>query len=320
MNTNDQHDQEKKTVPQEPLTPAQPERPPREGIPAEELTRCLTPEEQARLQQTAGKDTAKSAGKMGPKLDDTQSLPPLTTAAKPEDAIQQPFPQQNDDVRQLRPVAGKGERGGWLTPMRKKAILLCAGFLIALFAGFALAGYRQDQADLAANERQYQAQELKDRQQKLDQQEKDLQQKREQLEQQKKELEQQKRSLQQDSDRLAGRQEQMAADEASSSTVQKFLDKVTGKEAERQNAVKSAQQQQSQNTSSTDAVNQSLADAQSMLDDVNAKLNDVEAMKGEAGKMKAKAERAYDENKDVIDTALYYVKEGASLALDMLLR
>lgn len=318
MNNHDQ-DQEKKTVPQETLATASSEHPLRGGVPAEEATRYLTPDEQARLQQVSGKNTSSDANQTGPKLDDTQSLPPLTDAAG-KDPIRQPFPQKNGDVRQLRPAAGaQEERHGWLTPKRKKAILLCAGFLIALFAGFAIAGYRQDQADLAANERQYQAQEMKDRQQKLDQQEKDLQQKRQQLEQQKKELEQQKRSLQQDSDRLAGRQEQMAADDASSSTVQKILDKVTGKEADRQKAAQSAQQQQSQNTSSTDAVNQSLADAQTMLDDVNAKLSDVEAMKGEASKMKEKAETAYDENKDAIDTALYYVKQGASMALNMLL-
>lgn len=323
MNNNDnagRNDQIKKTDAREPLTPVRPGQPLRGGIPDEEATRCLTPDEQARLQQAAGKGAAGNAGKTAPKLDDTQSLPPLTDAAEQEESIQQPFPQQNDDVRQLQPALDRESgQGGWLTPRRKKAILLCAGFLIALFAGFAIAGYRQDQADLAANERQYQAQEMKDRQQKLDQQEKDLQQKRQQLEQQKKELEQQKRSLQQDSDRLAGRQEQMAADDASSSTVQKLLDKVTGKEADRQKAAQSAQQQQSQNTSSTDAVNQSLADAQSMLDDVNAKLSDVETMKNEAGKMKEKAANAYDENKDVIDTALYYVKAGASMALDMLL-
>lgn len=289
-----------------------------EGIPADEPTRCLTPEEQARLQQTKRDDAPE---KRRPKLDDTQSLPPLTAEEVPEAPIQPPFPQQEGDVRQLRPTTDRrAGQDGWLTPKRKKAILLCAGFLLALFAGFALAGYRQDQADLAANERQYQAQEMKDRQQKLDQQEKDLQQKRQQLEQQKKELEQQKRSLQQDSDRLAGRREQIAEDGESASPVRKILDKVTGKETERQEAAQSAREQQSKNTSDTDAVNQSLADAQAMLDDVNAKLSDVETMKDEASKMKAKAESAYAEHKDVIDTALYYAKEGASMALDMLLR
>ena len=91
-------------------------------------------------------------------------------------------------------------------PVRhKKALLLGVGFLIAVFIGFALAGYRQDQADLQNNEHQHQEQQMQERAQKLDAQESDLQKQRQALEAKKKALEEKQRSLEREQGRIEGR-------------------------------------------------------------------------------------------------------------------
>ena len=129
------------------------------------------------------------------RLDNTQELPPLPDdlQGKPEEApIKQPFPQAGDeapisDVRELTPDKALQQRAKQQAEARKKQqswflrhkkpLLLGVGFLIAVFIGFALAGYRQDQADLQNNERQHQEQQMQERAQKLDAQESDLQKK-----------------------------------------------------------------------------------------------------------------------------------------------
>ena len=122
------------------------------------------------------------------RLDDMQELPPdlAASAATEEEPIQQPFPQAGGsaaggDVRELAPdkdlqeqakkqAEARKKQQSW--PVRhKKALLLGVGFLIAVFIGFALAGYRQDQADLQNNEHQHQEQQMQERAQKLDAQE-----------------------------------------------------------------------------------------------------------------------------------------------------
>ena len=104
-------------------------------------------------------------------LDKTAPLPD-DLQGKPEEApIKQPFPQTGDeapisDVRELTPDKALQQRAKQQAEARKKQQswflrhkkprLLGGGFLIAVFIGFALAGYRQDQADLQNNERQHQ--------------------------------------------------------------------------------------------------------------------------------------------------------------------
>jgi DNA repair exonuclease SbcCD ATPase subunit len=160
-----------------------------------------------------GKTDAQAALDETARLDNTQELPPLPDdlQGKPEEApIKQPFPQAGDeapisDVRELTPdkvlqqrakqqAEARKKQQSWFL-RHKKPLLLGVGFLIAVFIGFALAGYRQDQADLQNNERQHQEQQMQERAQKLDAQESDLQKQRRDLEAKKKALEEQQRGI-----------------------------------------------------------------------------------------------------------------------------
>ena len=161
------------------------------------------------VDRTASRGRTASLDKTA-RLDDTQELPPdlAASAATEEEPIQQPFPQAGGsaaggDVRELAPDKDLQEQAKKQAEVRKKqqswpvrhkkALLLGVGFLIAVFIGFALAGYRQDQADLQNNERQHQEQQMQERAQKLDAQESDLQKQRQALEAKKKALEEKQR-------------------------------------------------------------------------------------------------------------------------------
>ena len=130
------------------------------------------------------------------------------------------------------------------------------------------------------------------------------------LEKQKQELQARERELEEKSSRAKGRNEAIM-DSAPGSTLGKLVDKVTGKEAKREEQVKENKSISAQADSDVAKLKQSIAEAQTMLDDVDAKLDTVAEMKQEAGKIKAKAESAYAENKDIIDKAVYYARTGA---------
>lgn len=283
-----------------------------------------------------GKTGAQAALDKTSRLDNTQELPPLPDdlQGKPEEAsIKQPFPQAGDeapisDVRELTPDKALQQRAKQQAEARKKqqswflrhkkALLLGVGFLIAVFIGFALAGYRQDQADLQNNERQHQEQQMQERAQKLDAQESDLQKQRRDLEAKKKALEEQQRDLERQQGRIEGRSQAMQESVDGESGFQKILDKVTGQAEKKQQAAEANRQQGADAAASAASVQQSINDAQSMLDDVQQKLDDVQAMKNEAGKVKDKAASTYEENKDTIDTVLSYAKEGATMLGNLL--
>ena len=287
------------------------------------------------VDRTASRGRTASLDKTA-RLDDTQELPPdlAASAATEEEPIQQPFPQAGGsaaggDVRELTPDKDLQEQAKKQAEVRKKqqswpvrhkkALLLGVGFLIAVFIGFALAGYRQDQADLQNNERQHQEQQMQERAQKLDAQESDLQKQRQALEAKKKALEEKQRSLEREQGRIEGRGQALQDSADGESGVQKFLDKVTGQAEKKQKAAEENRRQGSDAAASAASVQQSLDDAQSMLDDVQQKLDDVQSMKNEAGRVKDKAASAYAENKDTIDTVLSYAKEGAVMLGNLLL-
>lgn len=191
-----------------------------------------------------GKTDAQAALDKTARLDNTQELPPLPDdlQGKPEEApIKQPFPQTGDeapisDVRELTPDKALQQRAKQQAEARKKQqswflrhkkpLLLGVGFLIAVFIGFALAGYRQDQADLQNNERQHQEQQMQERAQKLDAQESDLQKQRRDLEAKKKALEEQQRDLERQQGRIEGRSQAMQESADGESGLQKIIDKV----------------------------------------------------------------------------------------------
>lgn len=272
--------------------------------------------ENTQIMKSADTEQDRRAGRTA-SLSDTQSMPPVreeTIGIKP------PFPQKGaaartGTVRELSPEKQTpAKKKSWLTPKRKKALLLGGGFLAALFIGFMIAGYSQQQSLSKQQEQQ-----LQDRQRQLADQETDLKARRAQLEQQKKELQERQRQLESEASRAQGRNEQLR-DSAPGSALGRLVDKVTGRESKRNRQVSENDQKSSQAAGDASAVGKSVEEAQSMLDDVNAKLDQVTSMKQEAAQLKDKAVNAYDANKGMIDQAVYYAKVGAGMLENWLSR
>ena len=276
--------------------------------------------DKTQLMRPAGQDDREEEKKF-----DTQPLPRIDETEVEE--IQPAFPQQGGDtdkvsrVREIpaetipspRPKAKKH----FFTPGRKRGLLLAGGFVLALFGGFMLAGYSQDQSEAKQNQYQLEQQKMQAREQKLADQENDLKARRQELERQKKELQERERELEDKASRAKGRNEQIA-ENAPDSTFGKFMDKVTGKEAKRRDQQKENEAIAAQAEGDVAKLKQSIAEAQNMLDDVDAKLDTVAEMQQEASRIKAKAESAYAENKDVIDKAVHYARLGADVLSDWL--
>lgn len=270
-------------------------------------------EELEKTQYMSPEDVEKLKSGKKPRLSDTQEMPALGD----ELGIKPPFPkgsQPAGKVRELSPNDKKtGEKGKkkFLTPKRKRAMMLGVGFAAALFIGFMIAGYNQDQSE-TQHARQLQEQQMKDKEKKIAEQETDLRARRAELEKQKKDLQERQRQLEEQSSRAKGRNEQLS-DSEPESAIGRIIDKVTGKEADRKQKVQQNKQQSAQNDTDAAEVGRSVEEAQRMLDEVNSKLDSVESMKAEASQLREKAAAAYAENKGVIDQAMHYAKVGAGL-------
>ena len=256
-------------------------------------------------------------------LDKTQLMRPVDdserifdTSPLPRLEEGEPVVDRQRSVRELPPEELPPRREenprhkSFFTTGKKRGLLLGAGFAAALAIGFMIAGYTQEQSAERQNQQKLEQQMMKEREQKLASQEADLKAQREVLEKQKQELQARERELEEKSSRAKGRNEAIM-DSAPGSTLGKLVDKVTGKEAKREEQVKENKSISAQADSDVAKLKQSIAEAQTMLDDVDAKLDTVAEMKQEAGKIKAKAESAYAENKDIIDKAVYYARTGA---------
>lgn len=263
------------------------------------------------------------------RLSDTQELPPL----EEDIGIKPPFPQRgtaSGKVRELCPEkygsgGAKGARGrrkkrqAIFTAKRKKLLLLGAGFAAALFFGFMLAGYSQEQAAGQMQARQQQEQQFKEQEKQLADQEAELQARRQELERQKQELQQRQSLLEEQSGRAKGRNEQIA-ESVPGTTLGKLVDKVTGKEAERQKQMEENKQQSAQSDTEAAVVRKSIEEAQQMLDEVNFNRDKVASMRQEAGRLKEQAAAAYEENKGILDQALRYAGTGADMLAGWLSR
>lgn len=243
------------------------------------------------------------------RLYDTKPLPRIEEGAEAPTARQRSV-RELPPQEILPPRQEMKKKTGFFTTGRKRALLLGAGFAAALAIGFMLAGYSQEQSAERQNQQKLEQQQMKDREQKLASQEAELKAQRETLERQKQELQARERELEDRSSRAKGRNEAIK-EEASGSALGKLVDKVTGKEAQREAQVKENKDISAQADSDVAKLKQSIAEAQAMLDDVDAKLGTVAEMQQEAGRIKAKAESAYAENKDIIDKAVYYARTGA---------
>ena len=239
---------------------------------------------------------------------DTQPLPRIEDNAERLDSgyrgVRELPPEE------MPPRVEKPKAKPFFTAGKKRGILLAICFVAALLGGFMLAGYSQDQSEAKQNQQQMERQQMQAREQKLADQEADLKARRQELERQKQALQERERELEDKSSRAKGRNEEISK-EAPGSALGKLVDKVTGKEAKRQEKLQENEKVSAQADSDVAKLKQSIAEAQSMLDDVDAKLDTVAEMQQEAGRIKAKAESAYAENKDVIDKAVYYARTGA---------
>ena len=130
-------------------------------------------------------------------------------------------------------------------------------------------------------------------------------------------MQEQQRQLEEQSSRAKGRNEQLG-DSAPGSALGRLVDKVTGKEAERQRQIEQNKQQSAESDTQAADVRKSIDEAQKMIDDVNDKLDSVAAMKQEASQLKDKAAAAYAENKGTIDEAIRYAKIGAGMLESLL--
>lgn len=276
-------------------------------------------------------------------LDDTQSMPPVSD----ETQVLPRTKSGKGTVRELDPLPTQGSRTaaggqppkspmGQGTPQpgspydpegpqgpddpqkkaassakRKRNVIFAIGFVIAVLLGFIAAGYSQQSAERAENQRQHQEQQAK-----IDKDTKDLEAKKAQLEQQKQELAKKKQELEQQSARAQGRNEQLASDE--SSGIGKLIDKVTGKDAKRQQAKAANDAEQSAAQSDAGSVDQSLENVQLLLDDVDQKLDTAKSVKQDASAALEKAQTAYDENRGTIDAVVSYAKTGAQMLGNLL--
>ena len=249
-------------------------------------------------------------------LDDTQDMPPLA-----DERIQPPFPQRSGgSVRELPPDNFASAQREIFQPEpprvngsgKRKILLLAAGFVLALLLGFVLAGYSQDQHAAKEAERARQEQQFLTREQRLSDQEASLKEERRRLEEQKRALEAKQKEIEKESSRLKGKSEQIKEDSKNGGLGQ-ILDKVTGKEKERQQAKQANEQQSEKLESETAEVHRSIEEAQRMLEEVDNRIDDIEAMQQEAQKLRGQFETAYAENKDTIDQVIYYMGQGADM-------
>ena len=262
------------------------------------------------------------------KLEDTQSLPPVS-----EDMgeIQPPFPKagertlgRSEGVRELEseicppPRRERQEKSkGLLSSGGKKFLLLLAGFLLALTLGFALAGWSQDKSAEKEQARQQQEAQLLSREQKLQQQEADLKEERERLARQKQVLEERRQEVAEKSAHLQGKNDQLT-EENQKPGLGRLLDRMTGKEKERKEALEENKRQSAQLDDEAASVKQSIAQAQAMLEDLDQRIDDVQAMKQEAEGLRSKVQSAYEENRGTVDQVIYYVQQGADMLQKLL--
>ncbi len=239
-----------------------------------------------------------------PRVDETMMLPQDPARG----SVRELSPIDGADTDKGKPAGGNGKKPRF-TQKQKRAMFLAAGFLLAIFCGFLVSGYLHDKQQAAENSK-VQATQMELKQKDLAKQESDLKAQRERLEKEKKALEAKQQELQQKSERMNGRNEQIADEGNSQSVVGKLMDKVTGKDKERQQAAQQNKAQGTQASADAASVQQSIADAQSMINDVDSKLDDVGTMKQQAAKVKDAAVNAYAEHEGTIQTVLYYAGEG----------
>lgn len=251
-------------------------------------------------------------------VEDTQPL----SSIESRDDIQQPFPKKKGDVRELSPIRKTGNLRKntfhGIRFKRKKWIFLGISFLFAALIGFVIAGYRQDASDKQQDLHLRQEQ-IADQEKKLVAQERDLEKRRTEIESKKEALEKRQHELDSQAGRLQGRAEALQEDKPTS-VIGKIVDKVSGKEGKREQAVAQTEARGAANADESANVHQSIADTQNMLDEIDKKMDQVQSMKRDVDQVKQQAQAAYEENRDTIDRVIGYARQGAALLASYLSR
>lgn len=256
------------------------------------------------------------------RLDDTQELPPLGDMPEPSrfrrSGVRE-LPPRTEGRREQRQGDWQGrqkEQGGRQRKKIRGVLIFAACFAFALFCGFLLSNALRSHEQALEDSRR-EAQQMQMRQQELSEQETALKKQKTSLAEQKKALEEKERELEKKAERASGRNERISQ-EKSGSVVGDFVDKVTGKEKERQRESEKNASEAQQAQTDIASVKQSIQDAQALLEEVDHQLDNIHEMKTQADKLKLAAETVYSENEDTIHRVLAHLGEGIDVLRSLL--
>lgn len=254
----------------------------------------------------------------GRKLDDTQELPPLSQDAS---SI---FSRQGT-VRELPPLTSKmknqrvdaAESGNRRQSRFRKGLIFAACFAVALFGGVLLSDMFRNH-EQALEDGRKEAQQVEMRQRELAAREDSLKKQRASIAEQKRALEEKELELERKAQRAAGRTERIEQEKDKGTVVGGWVDKVTGKEKERKEANEKNVAEIQQTNLDIASVQQSIKDAQAVLDEVDKQLDNVNEMKDQADRLKTVAQDTYEKNQGTISQIFHYVNEGADMLRQIL--
>ena len=254
----------------------------------------------------------------GRKLDDTQELPPLSQDAS---SI---FSRQGT-VRELPPLTSKmenqrvdaAESGNRRQSRFRKGLIFAACFTVALFGGVLLSDMFRNH-EQALEDGRKEAQQVEMRQRELAAREDSLKKQRASIAEQKRALEEKELELERKAQRAAGRTERIEQEKDKGTVVGGWVDKVTGKEKERKEANEKNAAEIQQTNLDIASVQQSIKDAQAVLDEVDKQLDNVNEMKDQADRLKTVAQDTYEKNQGTISQIFHYVNEGADMLRQIL--
>lgn len=196
------------------------------------------------------------------------------------------------------------KRYGWLM-----AALLAAGFLAAAFCGAALSGYMSEQqAKKAALESQHAA--ASQQLQEAAAQQDALNRQREELEAEYQQLLEEQKAARSEADKLKGQKEQQAKVQQDKTAAGKVLDRITGDAAKQKEEELAVAGREAASQQKLEAISQSVQAARDAIGEVDAQLDRLNAVRQQAKSVRDEVDRAYTENKDIIDAVLHYVSVG----------
>ena len=199
----------------------------------------------------------------------------------------------------------------------RRILIFAVCFALALFCGFLLSDMFRSHEQALEDSRK-ETQQIETRQQELAAREESLREQRASMAEQKKALEEKELELERKAQRAAGRTERIEQEKGKSSVVGDWVDKVTGKEKERKEANEKNAAEIQQANLDIASVQQSIRDAQAVLDEVDKQLDNVNEMKEQADRLKTVAQDTYEKNQGTISQIFHYVNEGADMLRQVL--